>query len=112
MIMNRNTLSFLGLTICTIAIISSIILFFVTEGTDAWKMKIAYIGFVVFMLHSCYRIWRFRSRTSKKDEGNEMQQKLRQVYSASAVSKGMLLFSYFRYWKVFQTYVDLEMNAD
>ena len=154
MIMNRNTLSFLGLTICTIAIISSIILFFVTEGTDAWKMKIAYVGFVVFMLHSCYRIWRFKNRGSKNNNGNEMQQKLRQVYSVSdvlrtffapegmhfrtsfslfiililglfasliwfwtfvillIVSKGMLLFSYFRYWKVFQTYVDLEMNAD
>lgn len=67
----RNTLSFLGLTICIIAIVSSVILFFETEGTDAWKMKIAYVGFVVFMLHSCYRICRFRKRNSNNN-GNEI----------------------------------------
>lgn len=150
----RNTLSFLGLTICVIAIVSSVILFLITEGADAWKMKIAYIGFVLFMLHSCYRIWKFKNRNSKNKNGNEMQQKLRQVYSASDVlraffapkgmhfrtsfslfiililglfassiwfwtfvilliiSKSMLLYSYFRYWKVFQLYVETEMNTD
>lgn len=152
--MKKEAICLLGFTICAIAIVTSVILFLITEGADAWKMKIAYVGFIVFMLHSCYRIWRFKNRGSKNNNGNDMQQKLQQVYSVSdvlraffapeemhfrtsfslfiililglfassiwfwsfvillIVSKGVLFYSYFRYWKAFQTYIDAEMNAD
>lgn len=142
------------LLLCTLLMVASIFLFFVTEGPDAAKMKIAYFGFIALMLHSCYRVYRHGKRKTQKAELDEMQERVQYVYSPLGVlgaffnpkemhfrtsfsvfiilvlglfappiwmwsfillliiSKSLLLFQYFRYWKAYHMLVEAEMNED
>lgn len=73
------------LLLCTILIVGSILLFFVTEGPDAAKMKTAYLGFIALMLHSCYRICRHGKRKMQNAGLDEMQERVQYVYSPLGV---------------------------
>lgn len=142
------------LLFCILLMVASIFLFFVTEGPDAAKMKIAYLGFIALMLHSCYRVYRHGKRKTQKAGLDEMQERVLYVYSPLGVlgaffnpkemhfrtsfsvfiilvlglfappawmwsfillliiSKSLLLFQYFRYWKAYHMLVETEMNED
>lgn len=142
------------LLFCILLMVASIFLFFVTEGPDAAKMKIAYLGFIALMLHSCYRVYRHGKRKTQKAGLDEMQERVQYVYSPLGVlgaffnpkemhfrtsfsvfiilvlglfappawmwsfillliiSKSLLLFQYFRYWKAYHMLVETEMNED
>lgn len=79
--MNKNIISLFGFVLCSLLIIISGFLFFTTEGTDAEKMKIIYAGFILLMLHGCYRIYKFKTSTHKNTETDEVQKKLQQANS-------------------------------
>ena len=71
--MNKNIISLFGFVLCSLLIIISGFLFFATEGTDAEKMKIIYVGFILLILHGCYRIYKFKTSTHKNTETDEVQ---------------------------------------
>lgn len=73
------------LLFCILLMVTSIFLFFVTEGPDAAKMKIAYLGFIALMLHSCYRVYRHGKRKTQKAGLDEMQERVQYVYSPLGV---------------------------
>lgn len=79
--MKKNIISLLGFVLCSLLIISSVFLFLTTEGIDAEKMKIIYVGFILLMLHGCYRIYKFKTSTHKNTETDEVQKKLQQANS-------------------------------
>lgn len=79
--MNKNIISLLGFILCSLLIIISGFLFFTTEGTDAGKMKTIYVGFILLMLHGCYRTYKFKTSTHREAETDEVQKELQQVYS-------------------------------
>lgn len=80
-IMKKNIISLLGFVICSLLIIISGFLCFTTEGIDAEKMRTIYVGFILLMLHSCYRIYKFKTSTHQDTETDEVQKKLQQVNS-------------------------------
>lgn len=79
--MKKNIISLLGFVLCSLLIISSVFLFLTTEGIDAEKMKTIYVGFILLMLHGCYRIYKFKTSTHKNTETDEVQKKLQQANS-------------------------------
>ena len=81
--MKKNIITFGGITLCCILMVAAISLLFVTEGQDAWKMDVIYVTFALFMLHSCYRINKFRKAKSKTSGVIETELKLHQVESVS-----------------------------
>ena len=80
-IMKKNIISLLGFVICSLLIIISGFLCFTTEGIDAEKMRTIYVGFILLMLHGCYRIYKFKTSTHQDTETDEVQKKLQQVNS-------------------------------
>lgn len=79
--MRKNIISLLGFVLCSLLIIISVFLFLTTEGVDAEKMKTIYVGFILLMLHGCYRIYKFKTSTHKNTETDEVQKKLQQANS-------------------------------
>lgn len=79
--MKKNIISLLGFVLCSLLIISSVFLFLTTEGIDAEKMKTIYVGFILLMLHGCYRIYKFKTSTHRNTETDEVQKKLQQANS-------------------------------
>lgn len=79
--MNKKITSLSGLGLCLVLIAVAVFLMFLVEGDDAVKMKIACAGFVLFMLHCCYRIYRFSTLGRKISETDETERQLQQVYS-------------------------------
>lgn len=79
--MKKNIISLLGFVLCSLLIISSVFLFLTTEGIDAEKMKTIYVGFILLMLHGCYRIYKIKTSTHKNTETDEVQKKLQQANS-------------------------------
>lgn len=79
--MRKNIISLLGFVLCSLLIIISVFLFLTTEGIDAEKMKTIYVGFILLMLHGCYRIYKFKTSPHKNTETDEVQKKLQQANS-------------------------------
>ncbi|MCR5313353.1 MAG: DUF1963 domain-containing protein [Bacteroidaceae bacterium] len=65
--MNKKLLSKIGIAFCCILIALTIFLFFNTDGEDANKVKVFFIGVIVWLLHCCYRI-SVHSKTEGKDQ--------------------------------------------
>ncbi|WP_349909822.1 hypothetical protein [Bacteroides cellulosilyticus] len=74
--MKKNIISLLGFVICSLLIIISGFLCFTTEGIDAEKMRTIYMGFILLMIHGCYRIYKFKTSTHQDTETDEVQKKI------------------------------------
>ena len=81
--MKKKIIAFGGISLCCILMVAAIFMLFITEGQDAWRMNVIYVGLFMFALHSCYRINRYRKAESKTSGVIETELKLHQVNSIS-----------------------------
>ena len=90
--MKKKIIALGEIALCCILMVVAVSLVFVTEGEDALKMDIIYICFALFMLHSCYRINKFRKAESKTSGVIETELKLHQVDSVYGFLRRYVFF--------------------
>ena len=81
--MKKKIIAFGGISLCCILMVAAIFMLFITEGQDAWRMNVIYVGLFMFSLHSCYRINKYRKAGGKLSSVIETELKLHQVNSIS-----------------------------
>ena len=81
--MKKKIIAFGGISLCCILMVAAIFMLFITEGQDAWRMNVIYVGLFMFSLHSCYRINKYRKAGGKTSSVIETELKLHQVNSIS-----------------------------